>query len=96
MQYLLTKEEYLNLVPKKEIETRDAALAAALKIILKTLRPPCTKNFGYCTQCPIDKEGPDDWYDDNGQPKNDDEYKDIRPNDKESELICRKNRTYPK
>lgn len=54
MQYLLSKDELDNLVPKKEVEDRVEALELARKRILEVSQFRCMYDVrtGYCDSCP--------------------------------------------
>jgi hypothetical protein len=54
MQYLLTPEEFNNLVPYRELEKAKKALAIAREIILAESQFTCIheKKSGYCDNCP--------------------------------------------
>jgi hypothetical protein len=54
MMYALTQEEFQNLVEKKEVEIRDAALESARKLILD-ISGFNTCQRGYCDDCPLVK-----------------------------------------
>jgi hypothetical protein len=58
MQYLLSEDEYNDLVPKSEYEALKSAMIKARHIIIalntgKLFTPQCRSNFGYCNECPI-------------------------------------------
>lgn len=66
MEYLLTKQEFENLVPKEEIERRDRALNTAREKLLEIARFDCVhdrdgkNHLGYCDMCPCSGID-DDW-----------------------------------
>lgn len=81
MQYLLTKEEYENLVPAEKVAERNKALAAARQLIVSDSQ---CEEIDYCEDCPIgrlwrqhENKGEDDGYE-------------------EMMLICTKRKKYPK
>lgn len=51
MQYILTQEEYDNMLPKILVAKRDEALEVARKIIVKLSGIAC--GTAYCDDCPI-------------------------------------------
>lgn len=59
MQYLLTEEEYNNLVPKAEVERRDLALKKLHELFFKHSTFKCIHDtqdrrmYGYCDYCPL-------------------------------------------
>lgn len=64
MQYLLTPEEYKNLVPIKKYEDKCKEVEQLCKLVLKTIKFKCiherTKedekiygHFDYCDDCPL-------------------------------------------
>ena len=59
MQYLLTKEEYNNLVPKERYYAEMDKVAELNKKVLELSKFTCVKEtqgcFGYCDFCPITK-----------------------------------------
>lgn len=56
MQYILTKEEYANLVSKEKYEAALAKIEKLNKQVLDISNHTCIKetgDFGYCDFCPI-------------------------------------------
>ncbi len=57
MQYLLTKEEYENLVPKERYNTEKDKVEKLNKQVLELSGRSCVQetqgDFGYCDFCPI-------------------------------------------
>ena len=83
MQYILTEEEYGDLVPIDERTQRIHALESARKLIIKHSKFPCGET--YCDQCPISLI--DDIFD---------EQKNPIISRRDSKLICGKYRQYSK
>lgn len=57
MQYLLTKEEYENLVPKEKLDAEKDKVKMLNKQVLELSGFSCVqetlRGFGYCDFCPI-------------------------------------------
>lgn len=51
MQYILSKEEYENLMPIESFERYETALEAARRIIINQSEYPCGET--YCDKCPL-------------------------------------------
>jgi len=64
MKYLLTVEEYENLVPKQELKKHKEALEWARNEILRRANFECVygeqRGWSYCDQCPVSSTGEDD------------------------------------
>ena len=82
MQYILTKEEFDDLLPMRQVLERNAALEDARKIIVKLAGVRCGET--YCDNCPISSIG---YY----------EHGDADAiSDNSSRLICSEYRDYSK
>lgn len=58
MQYILTKEEYENLVPKKKADRLEETIDKLNDLVLEYSKYPCIHKhggcgLGYCDDCPI-------------------------------------------
>lgn len=58
MEYILTKDEYKNLVPKNKVDELEKKIDELNNLVLKYSKHPCIHKhggygFGYCDDCPI-------------------------------------------
>lgn len=56
MQYILTEEEYKNLVPKNKVKELEEKVEKLNNMVLEYAEYTCSYSmdfFGYCDKCPI-------------------------------------------
>lgn len=59
MQYILTREEYINLVPREDLKKSDEKVRLLNSKVMELSEHPCRRGIGgrsftsYCDGCPI-------------------------------------------